>query len=343
MINSKLPSLLSLSFLLSIPVLGISSSLWAAEPVKTKPSPFAAEMFSDIPYYKGTDAAGEFHQLDVLVPKGQKDFPVVVLVHGGSWLFGDKSTFGWYTAVGEFLAEQGVGVVLPNYRLSPQVKHPEHVRDVARAVAWTKKNIAQYGGRPDQMILAGHSAGGHLVSLLATDPSYLEAEGLRQDDVKGVISISGLYKIPDVNLGVMVNDDKMRLSLKTGKLTFLPKMNVELNLDMLRPKGFGLNINLNPISMVFGDDPKVRETASPLNHVSKGLPPFLLLVADNDILTLPEMAADFHKALEAAGDEVELLTVKDRTHNSVMFNATKPDDPVAKAMLDFIRKHTAKK
>ncbi len=331
-----------------IPVLAVTlmvsiGSARAEDPAPAKAPPFKTEFFSDVPYYTGPDAAGEYHTLDVMVPKGQKDFPVIVLVHGGSWLFGDKSSFGYYTAVAECLAEQGVGVVLPNYRLSPAVKHPEHVKDVARAVAWTKKHIAEYGGRPDQIILAGHSAGGHLVSLLVTDDQYLKAEGLSVADVKGVISISGPYKVPELDLGFTMTDDKMRLSFKTGKLTFIPKMNFELNLDGLRPKGLGMNVNLNPISLVFGDDPKVRESASPLNHVHKGLPPFRLFVADDDILTLPQMAADFEKALKEAGGDVELTTVKGRKHMSIMFNATRPDDPVAKGMLDFVHKVTAKK
>jgi acetyl esterase/lipase len=84
-----------------------------------------------------------------------------------------------------------------NYRLSPGVQHPEHIKDVARAFAWTHKHIGGYGGRPDELFLCGHSAGGHLISLLATDESYLKAEGLSLKDVKGVMSISGVYAIPD--------------------------------------------------------------------------------------------------------------------------------------------------
>jgi acetyl esterase/lipase len=329
--------------LLALHVLLTAAPALAGETTKKSMGRFATRLTADVAYYDGRDAAGDYHRLDVLTPRGLTDFPVVVLVHGGSWMFGDKSTFGYYTAVGEFLAEQGLGVVLPNYRLSPQIKHPEHVKDLARAVAWTKKHIAEYGGRPDQVFLAGHSAGGHLAALLATDDSYLKAEGLSLEDIKGVIGISGVYKVPDLDLGLMITDDKMRLSLKTGKLTFLPKMDFELNLDMLRPKGLGLNVNLNPISLVFGDDPKVRDQASPLSHVRKGLPPFLLFVADEDILTLPQMAADFDKALREAGVESELITVKDRRHMTVMFNATTVADPVAKGMVAFVQKHTMKR
>src|SRR5262249_62104794 len=64
-----------------------------------------------------------------------------------------------------------------------------------RAFAWTCGNIAPYGGRTDQIFACGHSAGGHLVALLATDEQYLKAQKRSQADIKGVIPISGVYVI----------------------------------------------------------------------------------------------------------------------------------------------------
>jgi len=97
--------------------------------------------------------------------------------------------------LGNALARDGVGVVIPNYRLSPKVVHPAHIEDVAGAFAWTHGNIAKYGGNPARIFAFGHSAGGHLVSLLATDPTYLKAEQRTPADIRGVISISGVYTI----------------------------------------------------------------------------------------------------------------------------------------------------
>lgn len=143
----------------------------------------------------GEDAAKGKNKLDLYCPKGHKGFPVLFFVHGGGWRNGDKRLFGVYSSLGECLARQGIGTVVINYRLSPAVRHPEHIKDVARAFAWTCKNIEKYGGAPDQVYLCGHSAGGHLVSLLATDQSYLKAEGLRAEAIKGVIPISGVYDL----------------------------------------------------------------------------------------------------------------------------------------------------
>ncbi len=158
---------------------------------------YEVEATKDVTYRDGDDADKDKHKLDLYLPNGKKDFPVVMFVHGGAWVFGDRNFFGVYEGIGKMFARHGIGAVVISYRLSPHVKHPEHVKDVAAAFAWTHKHIGEYGGRADELFLCGHSAGGHLVSLLATDESYLQAEGLSLKDVKGVMPISGVYGIPD--------------------------------------------------------------------------------------------------------------------------------------------------
>jgi acetyl esterase/lipase len=143
-------------------------------------------------YYEGEGADPVRHKLDLYLPKGAKDFPVLFFVHGGAWRSGNKNLYG---PLGRVFARNGVGVVVINYRLSPKAKHPAHIEDVARAFGWTHRNIAKYGGRPDQIFACGHSAGGHLVALLATDPRHLRAEKLALKDVRGIIPMSGVYTI----------------------------------------------------------------------------------------------------------------------------------------------------
>jgi acetyl esterase/lipase len=154
--------------------------------------PEAFDKHPDIAYRTDKDADKARHLLDVYVPKGKKDFPTVLFVHGGTWKSGDKNM---YASLGKSLAADGIGCVICNYRLSPKVQHPAHVEDVAKAFAWTCENIGKYGGRKDSLFLCGHSAGGHLVSLLVTDPQYLKAEKLTPASVKGVASLSGVYEI----------------------------------------------------------------------------------------------------------------------------------------------------
>lgn len=205
-------------------VLGLSSAvLFAAAPLavaadaeksadapkteKKDAAPFEVRAEKNITYYSGPDADKIKHRLDLYLPKGKDDFPVVMFVHGGAWMMGDKDFFGVHEAIGRMFARHGIGSAVISYRLSPSVKHPEHIKDVARAFAWLHNDIKQYGGRPDQLFICGHSAGGHLVALLATDESYLKAEGLALSDIKGVMPISGVYLIPDKWLTTVFGED----------------------------------------------------------------------------------------------------------------------------------------
>jgi acetyl esterase/lipase len=271
------------------------------------------QVLRDVAYYTGKDADPVRHKLDLYCPRDEKDFPVVLFVHGGAWMYGDKSAMGLYSAVGKFLAEHGIGAVLPNYRLSPWVKHPQHVRDVARAFAWTYRQIARHGGNPRQLFVAGHSAGGHLAALLATDDTYLRAEEVPRDSIRGVIAVSGVYRIPD------------KIALEFSQ--FGENANTRVTLAF------------NPFDLVFGHDPRVRADASPLRHVGPGLPPFLLVSAEHDLPLLPEMAAELARVLKENRCEVELLTIKDRRHTSVIFKIRTPNDPLGQALLAFVAKH----
>jgi acetyl esterase/lipase len=151
---------------------------------------FAVEVIPDIAYYSGPGADANKNKLDLYLPKGQKDFPVVFFVHGGAWTTGDRKL---YLPLGRLLAKNGIGAVIISYRLTPQVQHPGHIEDVARAFAWTHANIGKHGGRADQIFVAGHSAGGHLVALLATNDRYLKAHDLTPKAIKGAIPMSGVY------------------------------------------------------------------------------------------------------------------------------------------------------
>jgi acetyl esterase/lipase len=153
---------------------------------------YDVEVLQDITYYTGKDADPVRHKLDLYLPRGVKGYPVLFFIHGGGWSKGSKDGFARH---GKLFARNGIAFVAANYRLTPQVQHPAHAQDVARAFAWTHRHIAKYGGRADQIFVSGHSAGGHLVALLATDPSYLEAEKLALIDIKGAIPISGVYTI----------------------------------------------------------------------------------------------------------------------------------------------------
>ena len=146
-----------------------------------------AVAYRDIDYIAGTDYADDKDRLDVFMPRAETNVPVVVYFHGGALQNGTK-------AIGEGLARQltahGIGIVSANYRLSPAVMHPAHMEDATAAFVWTKKNIETYGGDPNRVFVAGHSAGAYLAALMALDPSYLAAHGMKLSDIRGTIPIS---------------------------------------------------------------------------------------------------------------------------------------------------------
>jgi acetyl esterase/lipase len=102
------------------------------------------------------------------------------------------------THVGRRYAGAGIGTIVSNYRLSPDVAHPAHVQDVAAAVAWAKQHVAEYGGNPDAIFVAGHSAGAYLTALLSLDERYLAARQLGLASIKGAIPVSGYFYVERV-------------------------------------------------------------------------------------------------------------------------------------------------
>lgn len=123
-------------------------------------------------------------RLDVYYPTGVKNFASVVWFHGGGLTGGSKS-------IPPQFKDQGIAVVAVNYRLHPKVRSPVYVEDAAAAVAWTFKNIQEYGGDPKKIYVSGHSAGGYLTSMVGLDKRYLAAHGVDANDIAGLIPFSG--------------------------------------------------------------------------------------------------------------------------------------------------------
>lgn len=141
----------------------------------------------NIDYTNGAGYADDKDRLDVYMPPNAEGVPVVVYFHGGALMEGEKALAKGFA---RRLVANGIGCVASNYRLSPTVMHPEHARDAAMATAWTLNNIAQFGGDPGKVFVAGHSAGGYLAALIAIAPEYPEAHGFGPDAIRGAIPVS---------------------------------------------------------------------------------------------------------------------------------------------------------
>ena len=120
--------------------------------------------------------------LNVFKPRNSRftNNPVLVFVHGGNWNSGDKKMYGFF---GRNFAKKGITTVVVGYTLSPNANYDEMAKQVAKAVEWTKENIANYNGNPNEIFLTGHSAGGHLIALVGTNSKYLQDKTI----IKGII------------------------------------------------------------------------------------------------------------------------------------------------------------
>tara|TARA_R100001163_G_C5054212_1_gene190755 strand:+ start:396 stop:1265 length:870 start_codon:yes stop_codon:yes gene_type:complete len=154
-----------------------------------------------VPYDQGSEQVAQDiaygddprHRLDIYAPSDRaqgKKLPTIVFFYGGSWKTGQKNH---YEFAGRALAALGAVVVVADYRLVPDVRFPDFIKDNAAAVAWTQQQIDQYGGDPKRVYLAGHSAGAYNALLLGLDTRYLKDAGAVPGDIVGLIGISGPY------------------------------------------------------------------------------------------------------------------------------------------------------
>ena len=242
----------------------------------------AMKILRDVQYYDGPGADAKLNALDLFLPEGKTNFPILFYVHGGGWRRGDKGTPE--TLINIF-GRLGWGIVSTNYRLSPAVKHPAHIQDVARAFAWIYKNASRYNIDRDRIVITGGSAGGHLVALLGLDTKYLEQEGIPPNAVKGVLATSGIYNFPA-----------------------WPEPGV---VPTRKEEGFGT-------------DSEVLAEASPIRYLNPDAPPFLLTFTDHDLYLLPEEAHRFYSAFLKQGLSARLVQVMDRTHFDYRTGAGRP-------------------
>lgn len=157
----------------------------------------SVDVIKDQRYYSIAESLADQqkHELDIYRPHSANETPVLFFIHGGSWTISDKSH---YRYIGYTFASKGITTVVINYRLTPEVEHPEHIKDVAHAFHWVVENISKYGGDPQRIFVGGHSAGAHLGALLVLDQEYLAAEGLSSRSIRGVISLSGVFDLGEM-------------------------------------------------------------------------------------------------------------------------------------------------
>jgi acetyl esterase/lipase len=151
---------------------------------------YAVRVVRDMSYLQGANYADDKDKLDLYLPEGRSNAPVIVSYYGNQLMGGDKNEDAY---IGRRFAAAGFVTAVVNYRLSPAVSHPAHIQDAAASFAWVKRHVAEYGGNPDRIFVIGYSAGGYLAALLSTDPRYLAAHKLSPRDIRGIVPVSAFY------------------------------------------------------------------------------------------------------------------------------------------------------
>jgi len=170
-----------------IVALALMFSLASSRPAFSQESPdLQYRLVRDIQYRsaeQATSSTNERCRLDLYYPAATNGYATVVWFHGGGLTGGSRS-------VPKALQGNGLAVVAANYRLSPQVKAPVYIEDAAAAVAWTFRNIAEYGGSTNRIFVSGHSAGGYLTAMIGLDKRWLSAQGIDANSLAGLVPMS---------------------------------------------------------------------------------------------------------------------------------------------------------
>lgn len=196
--------------------------------------------------------------------------PVLFQIHGGAWThkMGSKNEQG--IPLMNRLAEMGWVCVAISYRLSPKATFPEHIIDCKKALVWVKKHIAEYGGNPDFVMVTGGSAGGHLSSLLSLTENLADFQpGFENEDtrVNGCVPFYGIYDF----------SDEKGLQYHKGLEDILEKSILKSSKQA---------------------NPELYRLASPVNHIHKNAPPFMVIQGDKDTLVSTDEARYFVESLK---------------------------------------------
>jgi arylformamidase len=275
----------------------------------TAPAVMACASTQTVRYASPAGVDPNLTSLDVFTPPAVDgscaDRPLVVWVHGGGWTSGDKTEY----VEDKVALFNGAGYVFAsvNYRLTdkaavpPAPQHPVHDQDTADAVAWLVEHAAEIGVDPDQVAIVGHSAGGGIVSAIATDPAYLGAHGLAIEAIDCAASMDG------EGYDVVFGATGAPVEVQTGYRN------------------------------VFGNDPVVWEQASPINHIvaGAGIADFFVAARGTDWRLSQHLR--FLEALDTAGVPTVVLDSRSLEHADLATDIGAPDDTVVTpALLEFL-------
>jgi acetyl esterase/lipase len=269
---------------------------------------------ADVPYGDSLERdRGRRNLLDVILPAEPGELrPILVQVHGGGWVVGDKEQQA--QPLLHHLAERGWACFAPNYRLSPQATFPDHVVDVKRAIAWVREHAADYGADPDFVCITGGSAGGHLCALAALtagDASLQPGFERADTSVAAAVPFYGVYDLLD----------RAGVRGRQAMAPFLARHVLKSEPDR---------------------DREGWESASPLSRIHEAAPPFLVLHGSHDSLVFVEEARTFVAALrEKSKAPVHYLEFDGAQHAFDTFHSVRSQHAVRAVTAFLERTHAA--
>lgn len=239
-----------------------------------------------------------WQKVDVFPPEGAGDslVPILLFAHGGAWVSGCKE---WMAFMAPVLRKLPLVFVSVSYRLAPMSRFPEPLEDCAKAVRWVYEHASLWHGDRSRIFVGGHSAGGHLMSLLALQPDLLQARALPRGVIKGCVAVSTPF-------GMRPSD------------TVIPSEVLELSRQALFR------------------DPNDAADASPVAHVSSHAPKFLITIGQNDFPFIKEQAPVMRATLEAAGNAVVYQDLAGHDHFATSERCVDPGHPWLGAVVDMI-------
>lgn len=233
-------------------------------------------------------------KLDLYLPKPSKQkHPLVMYVHGGSWIGGTSrraGTFENWPGVLASIAARGYVVASINYRLAGEAKFPAPAQDVKAAIRWVRQNADKYGVDPSRVVIWGGSAGGHLAGLAGAS-----------------CGVATLSPPADANAAGPVSD------CAQGVILWYPITDVE-TMEIRRPNGEGAVANMLGCQLRACPAGFAR-LASPVAHVDAGDPPFLIIHGDSDKTVPVSQSQNLYDALKAKGVDAELLIIPGVDHS----------------------------
>ena len=258
-------------------------------------APRGGEVLRDMSY--GGD---ERHLLDLYLPLGaQGPAPVVIFLHGGGFIRGDK---GDREQVGHYFSRHGVLAILPNYRLGPRHRWPAGAEDVSSVLAWTRQHVAAHGGDPAHIVLAGESAGAAHIAAATLMKRFHPAGGLR---IAGAFLASGVY-------------------------------NAEL--ELLARSQLGIATPDPRNEAYFGDDFSRYRAMSTVARIDAEPFPLAISYAELDPIQMQAQAGElFARLVTLHGFKPKIGVVRGHNHLTQVYSINSGDDALAGPMLDFVR------